>query len=100
MSQENSQEIEPVELTSETHFSFRCHPGVSCFNECCAQTTIILSPYDVLRLKKHLKLSAKDFLQHYTEKHTDDFSGLPLVVLNMAGENRLCLFSTAAGCGV
>jgi Fe-S-cluster containining protein len=99
MSFEDSQEIEPMEITSEARFSFRCHPGVSCFNECCAQTTIILSPYDVLRLKQHLKLTAKEFLQLYTQQHTDDFSGLPLVVLNMTGENRLCPFSTPAGCG-
>ncbi len=97
---ENSQEIEPIELTSETRFTFRCHPGVSCFNECCAETTIILSPYDVLRLKRHLQLTAKEFLSRYTDQYTDDFSGLPLVVLNMAGEKKLCPFSTLAGCGV
>ena len=100
MSFENSQEIEPLELTADTRFTFRCHSRVSCFNECCAQTTIILSPYDVSRLKRHLQLSAKDFLSRYTARHIDDFSGLPLVVLNMAGEKKLCPFSTSAGCGV
>jgi uncharacterized protein len=100
MPSQNSQEIEPIELTPETRFTFRCHPGVSCFNECCAQTTIILSPYDVLRLKRHLKLTAKDFLSQYTEQVPDDYSGLPLVVLNMAGERKPCPFSTEAGCGV
>ena len=100
MTLQNSQEIEPIELTPETTFIFRCHPGVSCFNECCAQTTIILSPYDVLRLKRHLKLPAEEFLSRYTDTHIDDYSGLPLVVLNMAGEKKLCPFSTPAGCGV
>lgn len=100
MSFENNQEIEPIELTSETRFSFRCHPGVSCFNECCAQTTIILSPYDVLRLKRHLKLPAEEFLSRYTDTVTDDFSGLPLAILNMVGEEKLCPFSTPAGCGI
>jgi uncharacterized protein len=100
MSQKNAQEIEPIELTPETRFTFRCHPGVACFNECCAQTTIILSPYDVLRLKTHLGLTAGEVLQRYTYQSTDDFSGLPLVVLNMAGENKLCPFSTPTGCGV
>ena len=28
MSLKNSQEIEPLELTPETHFKFRCHFGV------------------------------------------------------------------------
>jgi len=100
MSLQDSQEIEPVEINHDTRFTFRCHPGVSCFNECCAQTTIILSPYDNLRLKRHLQLSSQEFLSRYTEQHIDDFSGLPLVVLNMAGEEKLCPFSTPAGCGV
>lgn len=100
MSLKNSQEIEPVALTPETHFTFRCHPGVACFNECCAQTTIILSPYDVLRLKQHLQLPAAAFLERYTYQTIDDFSGLPLVVLSMAGEKKLCPFATRAGCGV
>ena len=94
MSLQDSQEIEPMEINHDTRFTFRCHPGVSCFNECCAQTTIILSPYDVLRLKRHLQLSSKEFLSRYTEQHLDDFSGLPLVVLNMAGEKKICPFST------
>ena len=100
MSLEDSQEIEPMEISHDTRFTFGCHPGVSCFNECCAQTTIILSPYDVLRLKRHEQLSSEEFLSRYTEQHLDDFSGLPLVVLNMAGEKKLCPFSTPAGCGV
>jgi uncharacterized protein len=100
MSPKNSQEIEPVELTPETRFTFRCHPGVACFNECCAHTTIILSPYDILRLKRHLGLTAAAFLESYTFQTEDDFSGLPLAVLNPAGEARLCPFSTPQGCGV
>jgi Fe-S-cluster containining protein len=100
MSQKNPQEIEPIELTPETRFTFRCHPGVACFNECCAQTTIILSPYDVLRLKRHLRLPAAEFLQRYTHRTSDDLSGLPLVVLDMTGDHKLCPFSSPAGCGV
>jgi uncharacterized protein len=100
MPSQNSQEIEPIELTPETHFKFRCHPGVSCFNQCCAQTTIILSPYDVLRLKQRLKLTAREFLQRHTGQTIDDFSGLPLVVLQMTGAENHCPFATEAGCGV
>ncbi|MBM4287934.1 MAG: YkgJ family cysteine cluster protein [Deltaproteobacteria bacterium] len=101
MSSQNSQEIEPVELTPEARFRFRCHPGVACFNQCCAQTTIILSPYDVLRLKRHLSLTAAEFLARHTHEMVDDFSGLPLVVLTMAdGTRNYCPFLTQNGCGV
>jgi len=100
MSATDSLELEPVTLTPEMHFSFRCHPGVSCFNACCAQTTIILSPYDILRLKQRLHLTAAEFLERFTVRVEDDFSGLPLVVLAFQGEERLCPFASQAGCQV
>jgi len=100
MTENDSQELEPIPLTLETRFSFRCHPGVPCFNACCAQTTIILSPYDVLRLKKRLQLTAAEFLQRYARRLADDFSGLPLVILDFQGEDRVCPFAGPAGCQV
>ncbi|MGQ9920852.1 MAG: YkgJ family cysteine cluster protein [Desulfobacca sp.] len=100
MIEDDSQELAPITLTPETRFTFRCHPGVPCFNACCAQTTIILSPYDVLRLKKHLQLPAAAFLERYTQRLTDDFSGLPLVVLQFQGEERVCPFLAPGGCQV
>jgi len=48
----NMKVVEPRKLTPESRFKFRCHPGISCFTECCGKTTIILTPYDILRLKK------------------------------------------------
>lgn len=100
MSGNDSSELDPVVLTPDTRFSFRCHPGVACFNACCAQTTIILSPYDVLRLKRRLKLPAAEFLSRYTQRLEDDFSGLPLVILDFQGEEKICPFATPAGCQV
>ncbi len=100
MTGNDSQELAPITLTHETRFSFRCHPGVPCFNDCCAQTTIILSPYDVLRLKKRLQLSAAAFLERYTQRLEDDFSGLPLVILDFQGEDKVCPFASPAGCQV
>jgi len=100
MSGNDSLELEPVTLTPQTRFSFRCHPGVACFNACCAHTTIILSPYDVLRLKNRLNLTAAEFLRRFTQRVEDDFSGLPLAILAFQGEARLCPFASPAGCQV
>ncbi len=94
------QELEPIPLAPDTPFSFRCHAGVPCFNACCAQTTIILSPYDVLRLKKRLHLSAQEFLGRFTQRLADDFSGLPLVILDFQGPEKLCPFASPTGCQV
>jgi hypothetical protein len=52
-------------LGPDDRFSFACHPGVSCFNCCCANINIFLSPYDVLRLKKRLGISSTEFLDRY-----------------------------------
>ena len=52
-------------LGPDDRFEFGCHPGVSCFNRCCGDVNIFLSPYDVLRMKKRLGMTSSDFL----EKH-------------------------------
>ena len=95
------EELELIELTPEGTFTFHCHPGVPCFNDCCAQTTIVLSPYEVLRLKQYLGLSAAEFLRLYTRREADPASGLPLVLLQLRqDERRSCPFSSPAGCQV
>ncbi|MDY6974018.1 MAG: YkgJ family cysteine cluster protein, partial [Thermodesulfobacteriota bacterium] len=37
---------------------FNCTPGVACFTQCCQDVTIVLTPYDVLRLKNALGISS------------------------------------------
>jgi hypothetical protein len=58
--------IQPVQLGPDDSFQFRCHKGIACFNKCCENIDIMLAPYDVLRLKKRLGLSARDFLDNFT----------------------------------
>lgn len=101
MNDNNDQSIEPIELTPESCFNFQCHPGLSCFTECCGNTTIMLSPYDILRLKRHLGLSSRDFLTQYTCLVVDEESNLPLIILNMQqGPENRCPFLKAEGCSV
>ena len=45
-------------MEAEHLFQFQCYPGVSCFTQCCRDVTIVLTPYDVLRLKNCLKMSS------------------------------------------
>ncbi|MEJ2069497.1 MAG: hypothetical protein P8X58_03680 [Syntrophobacterales bacterium] len=73
----NLQVVRPVKLTSESRFRFRCHPGVSCFTACCGKTTLILTPYDILRLKQRLGITSIEFLERYTRRDVHDKSGLP-----------------------
>jgi hypothetical protein len=93
--------VQPVRLTLQSRFKFRCHPGVSCFTECCGRTTIILTPYDILRLKKRLGMTSGDFLKEYTSREAHDKSGLPLVLMDMPRFEGRCPFvRPVTGCEV
>jgi Fe-S-cluster containining protein len=82
-------------------FRFACHPGISCFNRCCADVNIFLSPYDVLRMKKRLGMSSSDFLEKYTLVPLHKEMKFPVVVLRMTDdEAKTCSFLTDEGCGI
>jgi Fe-S-cluster containining protein len=97
----NMRVVEPRKLTPQSRFKFRCHPGVSCFTECCGKTTIILTPYDILRLRTRLRMPAAEFLEKYTRMEYHDKSGLPLVLLDMPRFDNRCPFvRPVSGCQV
>ena len=97
----NMQVVEPTQLSKDSRFKFRCHPGVSCFTECCGKTTIILTPYDILRLKNRLHISSGEFLEKYTRTEYHDKSGLPLVIMDMPRFEGKCPFvRPVTGCEV
>ena len=82
-------------------FKFGCHPGISCFNICCSDVNIFLSPYDVLRLKERLGISSTEFLEKYTLLPVQRDMTTPVVLLKMnEDENHSCPFVTEKGCGV
>jgi len=58
--------IQPLELSIQDTIQFRCHPEISCFNQCCQHIDILLTPYDIIRLKNHFNLSSEAFLAQYT----------------------------------
>jgi Fe-S-cluster containining protein len=92
-------QIEPVQLTLNSCFSFKCHPGVSCFTECCRGANIILTPYDIIRLKTRLGLSSEEFLSIYTEPHLLEKTDLPVVTLKHLDDDRQsCPFVRDDGC--
>ena len=82
-------------------FRFTCHRRMPCFNRCCGNLNLVLTPYDILRLKKRLRLSSGQCLDRYTDGQIDKASGLPLVRLRMGGRaSRHCPFVQAEGCTV
>ena len=94
-------DVKTVKLGLNSRFKFKCHPGVSCFTECCGRIDIPLTPYDIVRLKKRLGITSTEFLQIYTRSELDEKSGLPLVMLRMPPEtNNKCPFVTPQGCTI
>ena len=88
-------------LGPEDKIKFRCHPGVPCFNTCCADVNIFLSPYDVLRLTERLGISSTEFLEKYTLLPVQQDMNTPVVLLKMQdNEEKSCHFLTEEGCGV
>ena len=53
--------VEPVRLDPESQFKFKCHPGIECFTQCCRDINIILTPYDIIRLKNKLTYLPTNF---------------------------------------
>jgi Fe-S-cluster containining protein len=80
--------IEPVRLSGKSEFTFKCHPGVSCFTKCCRGINIILTPYDVIRLKNRLGLSSEEFLAIYTVPQLLEKTDLPVVALKMLDDEQ------------
>ncbi len=88
-------------LTEDDTFQFHCRPGVSCFNDCCGDVNIFLTPYDILRLKNRLNLTSGEFLARYTITPIDQNQNYPVILLKMQDdEKRSCFFVTTQGCSV
>lgn len=97
----NMRVVQPTKLTLKSRFKFRCHPGVPCFTECCGRTTIILTPYDILRLRTRLGITSGDFLKNFTRREQHDKSGLPMVIMDMERFGGRCPFvRPVTGCKV
>lgn len=93
--------VEPVRLSLNAKFRFRCHKDIDCFTRCCSNIDIMLTPYDILRLKKRLGLSSGEFLERYVYIHIDEKTSHPFVFLRMNDDKqRLCPFVTEEGCTI
>jgi Fe-S-cluster containining protein len=88
-------------LNKESKFQFKCHKNISCFNKCCTDVNIFLTPYDIIRLKNKLKISSQEFLDRYTFLPIDENQNYPVVMLKLNNdEEKTCPFVSSAGCTV
>ena len=91
--------VEPRKYTSESRFKFACRKGMDCYTHCCSDLNIILTPYDIIRMKNRLKLTCDQFLAVYTKPEMLSRTKVPVVTLKMLDdEKRSCPFVTPEGC--
>ncbi len=95
--EKNPSNILPKKLTLDSKIQFRCHPGVSCFTECCGHIDIILTPLDILCLRKRIGIDADEFLLRYTKPTFIQKTDMPGVQIHLTKEGR-CPFVTEKGC--
>jgi len=92
--------VMPTMLGGEKVIQFRCHKHVKCWNACCSNIDITLTPYDLVRLKNRLDMSSGDFLKRYTVPYEMDKDGMPGVKLRPVEGGTACQFMQPEGCGV
>jgi len=92
--------VMPALIEANTSINFRCHRDIACWNACCSNIDISLTPYDILRLKKRLGMNSSDFLVKYTEPYEMEKGGIAGVKLKPVENGRACQFMVPEGCSV
>jgi uncharacterized protein len=81
-------EIPPEQLSLRSKFQFACHKGVKCFTDCCRGIDIMLTPYDILTIRKKLKMTSEEFLAVFTTPQILEKADLPVVTLKLLDDER------------
>jgi Fe-S-cluster containining protein len=93
--------IEPKKYGPDSTFAFACHKGMKCYTHCCSDINLILTPYDIIRMKNRLGLNCDQFLAVYTKPEMLSRTKLPVVTLKMLDdEKKSCPFVTPDGCAI
>ena len=86
-------------LGADDTFRFRCDASLDCFTHCCRDVSIVLTPYDIIRLKRKLGIDSSEFLEKYTISPFTPEQKFPIVLLKMDGDTK-CPFVREEGCSV
>ncbi len=90
----------PVLVEGDATINFRCHRGIACWNACCSNIDISLTPYDILRLARRLKITTGEFLTQYTYPYELEPGGIAGVKLKPVENGSACQFMVPEGCSV
>ena len=95
----NSISLATERLCNDDSFSFSCRKELECFNRCCRDINLYLTPYDILRIKRRLKIPSYEFLKTYTFPLFPQEIGHPVILMKMLpDETKSCPFVDTEGC--
>ncbi len=98
---ENRQFPDGMAPLGDSGFNFECHLGVQCYTLCCRNVSLILYPYDIIRLKASLDLDSEEFLRRHTTLESGDNIYFPTVKLKLNDDElKSCPFLAPHGCSV
>ena len=92
--------VMPEMFDGDKVIQFSCHKGIACFNACCKNIDISLTPYDILRLKQRLGITSTEFLELFTLPYEIEKDGIAGVKLRPVEGGTACQFMTEEGCSV
>ena len=94
--------VDPVRLQADDSFCFSCHKSISCWNRCCHNADVTLTPADILMLTKQLGLQPTEFLAQYTVPAIWEQSDMPVAKLRSdeASQGACVFLAGDEGCGV
>lgn len=92
--------VMPTMVDGGHPIQFSCHRGIDCWNACCANIDISLTPYDIIRLKNRLGITSTQFLRDYTVPYEMEKDGIAGVKFRAVDGGTACRFMTAEGCSV
>lgn len=95
-----SSPVMPTMYDENKEIQFSCHKGIGCWNACCANIDISLTPYDIIRLKKRLGISSTEFLREYTVPYEMEKDGIAGVKFRPVENGTACRFMQPEGCSV
>lgn len=81
-------------LSMDDTFTFACGP--ECMGRCCRNITILLDPWDIEVMARHLELAGQQFFNRYCQMEPDRNTGWPVVWLAHAREGA-CAFMLPDG---
>jgi uncharacterized protein len=92
--------VVPTLVEGSHVIEFSCHKGIDCWNACCSNIDISLTPYDVLRMKTRLGISSTEFLKDYTVPYEMEKDGIAGIKFRPVEGGSACRFMKPEGCDI